>query len=309
MPVTSSTAAAGNDGPFVLLLGAAGWHKQQLVRAFAARGATAKALAFERCGFAVDGPSGLALGPHRRLPDAVLVRSIPDGSFEQVTLRLSVLHALESLGVPVAVAPRAIERCVDKAHTTFLLQAAGLSVPLSWALEDPEQARERLALELAAGHRLVQKPLFGSQGKGLKLLAAMDELSPPEDVDGVYYLQRFVETGRGFEDFRVFVVDGRAVAAMRRQGQSWITNVKQGGVPEAVDPAGPLGEFAVRAAAAIGALYAGVDLIRDATGQFHLLEVNSMPAWQGLQSVVEVDIADEIAAALLSRISAVPAAA
>ncbi|SNB78401.1 SSU ribosomal protein S6P modification protein [Arboricoccus pini] len=305
----SAAGAAEDASPFVLLLGAAGWHKQQLVRAFTAKGATAKALAFERCGFAVDGPSGLALGPHRRLPDAVLVRSIPDGSFEQVTLRLSILHALDALGVPVAVAPRAIERCVDKAHTTFLLQAAGLPVPLSWALEDPEQASERLRLELAAGHKLVQKPLFGSQGKGLKLLAAMDDLPPPEAVDGVYYLQRFVETGRGFEDFRVFVVDGRPVAAMRRQSQSWITNVKQGGVPEAVLPEGSLGAFAVRAAEAIGALYAGVDLIRDATGQLYVLEVNSMPAWQGLQSVVEIDIAGEIAAALLSRIPAFSAAA
>lgn len=293
---------AAPQGPLVLLLGAAGWHRRELEQAFTAVGARTRTLDFPACGFAVDGPGGLSLGDLARLPDAVLVRSIPEGSFEQITLRLSVLHALEGLGVPVVVAPRAIERCVDKAHTTFLLQRAGVPVPLSWALEDRDATRERVEAETAAGGKLVLKPLFGSQGKGLRLIGRPDEL-PPEEVGGVFYLQRFVDTGSGFEDFRVFVVGDRPVAAMRRRATSWITNVKQGGIPEPVPATGELGEVAVRAARAVGAAYAGVDLIRGRDGTLYCLEVNSMPAWQGLQSVTETSIAGTLAALVMGRVA------
>ena len=67
-------------------------------------------------------PYGVAVpGFGDALPDAVLVRSISAGSFEEVTRRLGVLHALRELGVPVWNDARAIERCVDKSMTSFLL--------------------------------------------------------------------------------------------------------------------------------------------------------------------------------------------
>ena len=72
--------------------------------------------------FDTDRPDGLAIpGFEQGLPDAVLVRSIAAGSFEAVTRRLGVLHALGRLSVPVWNSAQAIERCVDKSMTTFLL--------------------------------------------------------------------------------------------------------------------------------------------------------------------------------------------
>ena len=68
-----------------------------------------------------------------------------------------------------------------------------------------------------------------------------------------------------------------------------------------------LEELAIRAAAAVGASFAGVDILHGADGHPTVLEVNSMPAWSGLQSVVAVDIADAIAAALLASLDARPA--
>jgi RimK family alpha-L-glutamate ligase len=147
---------------------------------------------------------------------------------------------------------------------------------------------------------LVLKPLFGSQGRGLRLINHADDLPTEAEVSGIYYLQRFVAvSGTSYHDYRVFVIDGTPIAAMRRSSQSWITNVKQGGKPCAtlLDP--ELASLATRAAEAVGASYCGVDMIRNRDGEYQVLEVNSMPAWSGLQRVTSVNIAHELAAALL----------
>lgn len=288
--------------PELLVLGAGGWHWQQLARA-----ADRLALSLRRLGFAAlrfDGTArpGLRLGAEDELPEAVLVRFIPGGSFEQVTRRLGLLHALEALGVLVINSARAIERCVDKSATSFFLQRAGLPTPPSWTVERLDEARAIVETEAAAGFELVCKPLFGAQGKGLRRLRDANGLPNAEESAGVWYLQRYVPPEGGDRDFRVFVIDGEPVAAMARCGVSWITNVHQGGRPEPVSPEGVLGVLAVAAARAVGAFYAGVDLIEErGTGRFLVLEVNSQPAWQGLQTVTRCDLAEALLRALLRR--------
>ena len=79
---------------------------------------------------------------------------------------------------------------------------------------------------------------------------------------------------------------------MARHGANWITNVKQGGRPVPVLLDCELADFAVAAAAAVGARFCGVDVLRGPDGMPYVLEVNSMPAWSGLQTVAKVDIAD-----------------
>ena len=226
------------------------------------------------------------------------MRSIPAGSFEQVTFRLSLLHALAARGVLVVNDGRAIERCTDKAMTTFLLARAGLRTPPTWVVERPAAAQAIVERETAAGHALVLKPLFGAQGKGLQLLRSAADLPAPRRSPVSSICSAISAVDAGWCDYRVFVVGEVAVAAMARHGRSWITNVRQGGRPEAVDSDGELGGLAVRAAAAVGASHAGVDLMHDADGRLTVLEVNSMPAWQGLQSVTEVDIGARLAAHL-----------
>lgn len=285
----------------VLILGGGGdWHASRLRRAFADLGVDARPVAFADCAFDADaGPLGIRLGGGTERPAAVVVRSIPAGSFEQVTLRLGLLHALREQGVPVVNDARAIERCVDKSTTSFLLARAGLPTPPAWSCETREQAAAIVLREIAVGHRLVQKPLFGSQGRGLRLLLHPDDLSEAEDVAGVFHLQRFVGSDQGWHDFRVLVAAGRAVAGMARRGASWITNVRRGGRPERVDLGHDLASLAVAAVEAVGAIYAGVDLIRGRDDRLQVLEVNSMPAWQGLQSVTEIDLAASLARAVV----------
>lgn len=283
------------------------WHTRELASALAARGAGTVRVRLDRCGFATQSVSGLLIdGFGESLPDAIVVRSMSGGTFEAVTLRLGVLHALRERGVLVWNDARAIERCVDKSTTSFLLSRAGIATPATWATETYEQARTIAQRETFDGP-LVLKPLFGSQGRGLKLIRNPDDLPPPGNVaGGVYYLQRFVAVERdGFHDFRLLVMQGRVIAAMQRHSSHWITNVKRGGRPVAAVVNDDMKALAIAAAAAVGADFAGVDILYGTDERPAVLEVNSMPAWSGLQKVTSVDIAsvfaDALAAALAAR--------
>ncbi|MBZ9857232.1 RimK family alpha-L-glutamate ligase [Mesorhizobium sp. CA13] len=266
------------------------------------RGAIVATAPLAAIAFDTGSPSGLSIpGFGGALPDAVLVRSIAAGSFEAITRRLGVLHALSRLSVPVWNSAQAVERCVDKSMTTFLLKNAGLPTPPTFAVEGLAAAKEIAARELPEGP-LVLKPLFGAQGRGIRLIRTLSDLPAADEVNSVYYLQHYVSrAGPPFRDFRVFICAGETVAMMSRSSDDWITNVNRGGVPEPVSGHGEaeLAALAVAASAAVGADFAGVDIVRADDGSLFVLEVNSMPAWSGLQSVVAVNIAEAIADALL----------
>ena len=286
-----------------------GWHGRRLAQALAALGAQSVFASLSDCRVDLEANRwGIVIpGFEQALPDGVFVREIAAGSFEQVTLRLGLLHALAAWNVPVYNSARAIERSVDKSMTSMLLRRAGVATPATWATERALEARATLMRETARGARLVMKPLFGSQGRGLRLLASGDELPADAECNGVYYLQRFVESGAGgARDYRVFVIGGEAVAAMERRGSGWVHNVALGARCEAVPLDRNLAGVAERAVQAIGMDYAGVDLMRDRTGAPIVLEVNGIPAWRGLQSVTAVDIAAQLARDLMRQCIAGP---
>lgn len=283
-----------------------GWHGAELRRALEARGARVTFASLRACRLNL-GPGGLPVllpGFGEALPDGVIVRDVPGGTLEQVVLRLDVLHGLREHGVPVYNDARAIERTVDKAMTTFLLRRAGLPTPPTCVTEAPEEAEAFLAAETAAGHEVVAKPLFGSLGVGLQRLGPGSALPPAEGCGGIWYLQRYVETGsdgRGSRDFRVLVVGGEPVAAMIRHGVGWVSNVARGARCEPCPPDSELEALAAAASAAVGADHAGVDLVRSAAEGLQVLEVNGIPAWRGLQGTTAVDLAARVAEDLLAR--------
>jgi len=280
------------------------WHARELTRALTALGSTSTPIGLTACGFATPSATGLAIDGFRAgLPDAILVRSMSGGSFEAVTLRLGILHAARELGVMVWNDARAIERCVDKSMTSFLLARAGIATPSTWAVESREAAAAIVARE-ATDRPLVLKPLFGSQGRGLRLIRTPDDLPDSAVVNGVYYLQRFVGAEQdGFRDFRLLVSRGRIIAAMARHSTRWITNVKRGARPVAVVANEEMRELALRAAAAVGAAFAGVDILYDVDSRPTVLEVNSMPAWSGLQKVTPFNIAATLAGDIVAAIA------
>ncbi|ASW02526.1 ATP-grasp domain-containing protein [Paraburkholderia aromaticivorans] len=314
MPVPDADAAAPRASlRIAIMTDETGWHTGRLKKAFSARGAQARCIDLADCRIDTTWePHGLVLpGFGHTLPDAVFVRGIAGGTFEQVTLRLGILHALRESGVPVYNDARAIERSVDKSMTSFLLHRNGVPTPATWAGESAAFAQRVLMREAAAGRQVVLKPLFGSQGHGLKRLGAggahpgaLAPLPSLKPYRQVAYLQRYIDGGHPGFDWRVLVIGGRAVAAMRRVGgKGWIHNFAQGATCEAAELDLPLAQTAVRATEALGLDYAGVDLIpdpHDATRPL-VLEVNGVAAWRGLQSVTSVDLAAALADDLLQR--------
>jgi len=292
---------APNGGPRIVLFTeetGGDWHAARLKAALQARGFDVARTALSACAFDTGVPSGLAIpGFSGLLPDAAFVRAISAGTLEQITFRLGILHALSASGIRVWNPARVVERCVDKSTATFLFKRAGVPHPETHVVETNEHAREILARQ--PGVTLVAKPLFGSQGNGLVKVIKPGDLPASDALGGVYYLQEFVprlsRPDGAFEDHRLLVSAGRVVAGMTRRSRDWIGNIGQGATATHLEPDEAMAELAVRAAVAVGADLAGVDIIRAEDGRLLVLEINSNPAWKGLQSVSNIDIADRLA--------------
>ena len=280
-----------------------GWHGKRLRDAFIARGATCLFTTLQHARLEMDRPIRVVMpGFESGLPDAVFVRGIPGGSLQQVVYYLNILHILKTLGVQVYNDGRAIERSVDKCLTTARLVQDKIPTPPTWVCSERSMAELITARETDAGHSLICKPLFGSQGKGIVRIKDLRDLPTADAIHNVWYLQRYIEQAEGLAcDWRVFVIAGVAVAAMRRSTNGWLTNVAQGGVCHAALPEGQLKQLAERAVACLDMDYAGVDLMCDAQGRWWVIEVNSVPAWRGLQGVTATDIATALADDLLRK--------
>lgn len=271
-----------------------GWHGSELRTALHNHGLGAHYASLTECQFVFEDTDYMIKVPgfENRLPLGVFVRGVPGGTLDQVIFRLDILHALVSQGITVYNQPKAIERTVDKAMTTLLLKQSGLPTPATWVFESFEQAQFICQQEVQQGRSVVLKPLFGSQGQGVYLINKDQGLVHDEKFAGLYYLQRFIERAEAdWSDIRVFVIDGKAVAAMRRLGTTWITNRARGARCEYMRLDDELSRLSVAAAKAVDIDYGGVDLILDARGKLQIIEVNGIPAWWGLQSVTDFNIA------------------
>jgi RimK family alpha-L-glutamate ligase len=229
---------------------------------------------------------------------------VPGGSLEQVVLYLDILHAFEHQSVRVYNNVRSIERSVDKAMTSYLLQVSDIPTPPTWAGSDIHQAYQFLREGLLQGHRYVLKPLFGSQGKGLQLIQNLNDIQNLSAFQGVYYIQQFISPGTSCnKDWRLFVIGDQVLASMCREGEGWISNVAHGARCTTATLPAEVEQMAVRACQVVGADYAGVDVMLNPDNQYVVTEVNSVPAWKGLQGVTPYNIADCIVDHFLSVIN------
>jgi RimK family alpha-L-glutamate ligase len=278
---------------FGVLAARTGWHTNELVRAASERGHEAVVLPYEGL-VATIGPAPGLRSRSTELDgvDAVLARIIPSGSLEQIIFRVDALHRLEDRGVRVMNSPRAIERTVDKFWTSALLEQCGLPTPETLVCDSAEEA---MAAFRALGDVIV-KPLFGSMGLGMVRVSdeemAFRVFRTIEQIRGVYYLQRTID--HEGVDIRAFVVGGRVLGAIERRSKGWRTNLARGGTAHGVALSEEWSALAVRAAAAVGADYAGVDLLADREGKVYVLEVNGIPGWKGLQEATSIDVAGRL---------------
>jgi ribosomal protein S6--L-glutamate ligase len=276
------------------------WYGRDLLRAAVERGHSAVSLPFERLTAHVTTGRSSVAGAVGALSgvDAVIVRTMPPGSLEQVVFRMNLLAQLEARGVQVLNPARAVECAVDKYLTTARLSAAGLPVPETVVCENADAA---LAAFEQLGGDVVVKPIFGSEGRGILRVSdpdlALRAFRTLERIQAVLYLQRFVPH-EGF-DLRIMVLDGRVLAGMRRRSpHDFRTNVSRQARPEPVELTERERDWALRSAQAVGARLAGVDLLYDRAGNGYVIEVNGVPGWQALQRVTDCHVAREVIGAL-----------
>jgi RimK family alpha-L-glutamate ligase len=287
------------------LVSGLGWHVHDLRRAAEGLSVALTALPFPTISGRVGDGGGRieAGGIDLTSLDGILIRMMPPGSLEQVVFRMDAIHRLEALGVPVLNPPRAVETAVDKYLALARLEAEGLPVPATWVGESADDALvafERL------GADVVVKPLFGSEGRGLVRVSDVElarrTFHTLARLGAVLYVQRFVRHP-GY-DLRAFVLGDRVIGAIRRDAPrgDWRTNVAVGGTALKVELSADIESMAIRAARAVGARMAGVDLLPTADhDEFTVIEVNAVPGWKALASATGIDVARMILRDLLDH--------
>lgn len=244
--------------------------------------------------------------------DAIIVRDMGAGKNEAVTFRFDILRQLENEGVVVANPPSAIQNAANKYHSSYLFSKAGLPAPRTKAVQDTDSALK----VLGSFGDAVLKPVFGYKGIGIARIRNGDIIRPdgtkdpgsvPELISslleekGMLYIQEFVEnTGK---DTRAFVVDGEVVGAIYRKAASgwWLNNLSQGGSAYRCTLTPEQSSMCEKAAEAIGAVYAGVDLIEGPGGSM-LLEINGTPSGAGIHRAWGINVADHIVKAVMERL-------
>jgi ribosomal protein S6--L-glutamate ligase/tetrahydromethanopterin:alpha-L-glutamate ligase len=246
--------------------------------------------------------SGATVGNINILKDlsAMVIRPIGRGSLDEIIFRMDLLHRLQRQGMLIINPPLSIERSVDKYHTLTLLEENGLPVPRTVVTENVGEAVKAFH-EL--GGDVVIKPVFGSRGIGSTRVSDADVAERLFRAivfyHGVLYLQEYI--AHGLSDVRAFVVGKRVIAAMHRVASNWKTNVSLGAKPVSLNPGKEIEGLSVKAAATVGCMVAGVDILESENGPV-VIELNSQPGWRGLQSVTNVNIAEEIVKFVVSEI-------
>ncbi|QDU98359.1 ATP-grasp domain-containing protein [Lignipirellula cremea] len=232
--------------------------------------------------------------------DAVLVRSMPPGSLEQVVFRMDLLGQLEAAGGLVVNSPRGMEAAIDKYVALARLQQAGLLTPPTIVCQSVDEALEAFAV---LGGDVVVKPIFGGEGRGLMRVEdpnlALRVIKTLFQLSAVIYLQQFLPH-RGY-DIRAFVMGDRIYGMQRRNPLDWRTNVSRGATAEPVHLTEPMQQMARRAAAAVDVDMAGVDLLPTVDGQLYVIEVNAVPGWRALAQAIDHDMGADVLGYLEQR--------
>lgn len=208
----------------------------------------------------------------------------------------AVLRQFEMIGVYPLNESMAISRSRDKLRSIQLMSRRGIGLPVTGFAHSPDDTSDLLAL--VGGNQFVIKLTEGTQGKGVVLTetrqAAASVIDAFRNMDAHFLVQEFVREAKG-ADVRCLVIGGRVIAAMKRQGKEgeFRSNLHRGGSASLVTITPEERSTAVRAARIMGLNVAGVDLLRSSHGPV-VMEVNSSPGLEGIETATGKDIAGQI---------------
>lgn len=207
----------------------------------------------------------------------------------------AVLRQFEMTGAFAANESVAISRSRDKLRSLQILSKKGIGLPITGFAHSTKMTDE--LIELVGGAPCVIKILEGTQGKGVVLAenfkAAQSVIEMLRGLNAHFLVQEFIKEAGG-ADIRCFVVDGKVIGAMKRQGAEgeFRSNLHRGGSATIIKITPEERATAVRATQALGLNIAGVDLLRSAHGPL-VLEVNSSPGLEGIEKATGKDIASQ----------------
>lgn len=232
-------------------------------------------------------------GDIARTFDACLARPLGKRKLSSFMFSINVLSVLSRSGLTVVNDPDAYLLASSKLSQYFALSTHGIPVPVTESSLDAI----RLVNSISEGASLIEKPICGSRGVGVRRVRpGLEPYRVPRTV--VLYQQDL--TGAN-TDIRAFTVGHRVIASMKRVSSSLAANVSRGGRPEHLELNDELIALAEDASRATGAEIAGVDIMLDREGRPYVLEVNAQPDFIGLEKVTEVDIAMAIADYVVRR--------
>ena len=291
----------------ILCLGAGGgWHSNELAKAAARMGCVMQFATYESLQANIEsGQSRLQCEAGMVSDfDAILTRTMPAGSLEQISFRLAVLHAIDLGGViPIVNRPRALEIAIDKFATLQIVSDLGYPVPDTVVVQSRSEAVD--AFKRLGGDCIV-KPIFGGEGRGVMRVCdpelAWTTFSTLENLGAVCYVQRFVAPGGC--DTRLLVI-GETIRGVRRSNPNdFRTNVSSGARCEPMEVDEDQAAMARHVCKTIGLSFASVDLLDHENDDPQIIEVNAIPGWKGAQGVAEESIAEKIIGLIRDKASA-----
>lgn len=296
-----SSGDTSTRGRFLILGGGEGWHATQLRHAAARLQYEIAVTTYESLRGDIGSSQGVQISCDAgRLSDfdAILTRTMPAGTLEQITFRLATLHGLSS--TPMVNPPRALEIAIDKFATLGLVAELGYAVPETIVVQSRREAIDAFG---QLGGDCVVKPIFGGEGRGVMRIQdaelAWYTFSTLEQLGAIAYVQRFVPPGGS--DTRLLVIGDQVLGMRRDNPADFRTNVGSGGRCQPIQPSADEITLARQVAAAIGLKFAAVDLLRDDSGIQYVLEVNAIPGWKAAQRVCHANIAEQLIGLLSSQ--------
>lgn len=232
-------------------------------------------------------------------PDFVIPRIGSTATFYGAT----VVRHFQSMGVPVLNDSNGIFNSRDKFRSIQLLTAKNIPIPTTYFSNDLHHAERIVQHKL--GYPFIAKTLEGTQGQGVYLVkneSDAHQLFNQFSASGIsILLQQFISEFKG-KDIRAFVVGNKVVAAMMRvaEGDEFRSNIHRGGKGYKIVLSEEEKEMALRASTILGLSVAGVDILRSKNGAM-IIEVNSSPGLEGIETVTGVEIAEEIVALIESH--------